>query len=147
VLSGTVISVKNCKNHLTGPEYVTVQHQKVIEMIKQWKMLVLDITKETEDEWEYSWFAFREQHDWEKICLDPIIIGLDKIKLITVGLMNIEAVIELVDGIENEVLADLVINLARYKCCEIALVRHDEINNCSVGTIFYENKMCLLVIC
>jgi hypothetical protein len=54
VLGGTVVSVKNYKNHLTGPEYVTVQHHKVIGMIKQWKMLVLDIIKEMEYEWEYS---------------------------------------------------------------------------------------------
>jgi hypothetical protein len=55
VLGGTVVTVKNYKNHLTDPpEYVTIQHQKVIGIIKQWKMLVLDIIKEMEDEWEYS---------------------------------------------------------------------------------------------
>jgi hypothetical protein len=74
-LGGTVVSVKNYKKHLTDPEYVTVQHQKVIGMIKQWKMLVLHIIKEMEDEWEYSFFAFREQHDWAKTQLDLVVIG------------------------------------------------------------------------
>jgi hypothetical protein len=104
-------------------------------------MIVLGISKEMEDGWEYSWFVFREQHDWVKTCLDPDIIGLDKFKLISVRLLNIEAVIELVDGVENEEMEDFVINLTRCKCCkEIALVRHDELKNCSVVTIFDENN-------
>jgi hypothetical protein len=139
VLGGTVVSVKIYEKHLTDPEYVMVQHQKVIGMIKQWKMVVLDIIKEMEDEWEYLFFAFRDQHDWAKTCLDPLIIGLDKSKLISVGLINIEAVIELVDGVENEEMADFVINLCRCKCCKIALIRHDKLNNCSVVTIFDNN--------
>jgi hypothetical protein len=140
VLGRTVVSVKNYKNHLTDPEYVTVQHQKVIGMIKKWKMLVLDIIKEMEDEWEYLFFAFSEQHDWAKTQLDPVIIGLSKFKLISVGLLNINAAIELVDGVENEEMADFVINLARCKCCKIALIRHDKLNNCTIVTIFNNNN-------
>jgi hypothetical protein len=109
-------------------------------MIKQWKMLVLDIIKEMEDEWEYSFFAFREQYHWAKTELDPVVMGLSKFKLISVGLLNIEAVIELVDGVENEEMADFVINLCRCKTCEIALIRHDALNNCSVVTIFDGNN-------
>jgi hypothetical protein len=75
-----------------------------------------------------------------KTCLGPVIIGLDKLKLISVGLVNIEAVIELVDGVENEEMADFVINLCRCKCCKFALVRHDKLNNCSVVTIFDNNN-------
>jgi hypothetical protein len=54
--------------------------------------------------------------------------------------MNINAVIELVDGVENEEITDFVINLCRCKCCEIALVRYDKLNNCSIVTIFYNNN-------
>jgi hypothetical protein len=140
VLGATVVNVKNYKNHLTDPEYVSVQHQKVIGMIKQWKMLVLDIIKEMEDEWEFSFFAFKEQHDWAKTQLDPVVMGLSKFKLVSVGLLNINAVIQLVDGVENEEMADFVINLSTCRSCEIALLRHDELNNCSIVTIFNENN-------
>jgi hypothetical protein len=88
--------------------------------------------KEIEEEWEYSWFAFTDQHNWAITCLDPIIIGLDKFQLISVSLMNIEAMIELGERIDNEEKADFIIYLARCKCCEIALVRHDNLNNCSI---------------
>jgi hypothetical protein len=139
-LGGTVVSVKNYKNHLTDPDYITLQHQKVIGMIKQWKMLVVDIIKEMEDEWEYSFFAFREQYHWAKTQLDLAVMGLSKFKLILVGLLNIEAVIELVDGVENKEMADFIINLCRCKTCKIALIRHDTLNNCSVVTIFDNNN-------
>jgi hypothetical protein len=86
----------------------------------QWKMPVLDIIKEMEDEWKFSWFTFRDQHNWAKICLDPVMIGVSKFNMIFIRLLNIEAVIELVDGVDNEEKANFIIKLAKCKCCEIA---------------------------
>lgn len=136
VLGGTVVKVQNYKKHYVDPEYVAVQHQKLIGMMKQWRMLVLDIIKEMEDEWEFSWFAFKEQHNWAKTCLDPVMMGISKFNMVFIGLLNIEAVIELVDGVDTEEKADFIIKLAKCKSCEIALIRHNHLNNCTVVTIF-----------
>jgi hypothetical protein len=135
VLGGNVVKMKNYKKHYVDPEYVTVQHQKLIGMMKQWKMLVLDIIKEMEDEWEFSWFAFREQHNLAKTCLDPVMIGVSKFNMIFIGLLNIEAVIELVSGVDNEEKANFILKLAKCKCYEIALIRHGHLNNCSIVTV------------
>jgi hypothetical protein len=141
VLGGTVVKMKNYNKHYVDPEYVTIQHQKLIGMMKQWKMLVLDIIKEMEDEWKFSWFTFRDQHNWAKTCLDPVMIDVSKFNMIFIGLLNIEAVIELVlDGVDNEEKADFIIKLAKCKCCEIALIRHGHLNNCNIVTIFDENN-------
>jgi hypothetical protein len=139
-LGGTVVPVKNYSKHYVDPDYVSVDHQKLIGMIKQWKMVVLDIIKEMEEEWEYSWFAFKEQHNWAKTQLDPLMVGISKFSMVSIGLLNAEAVMDLVQGIDDEEKADFVIKLARCKCCEIALVRHDHLNNCSIVTIFDEDN-------
>jgi hypothetical protein len=146
-----LVNVSHCtkiydKENLEGhqlyvdPDYVSVDHQKLIGMIKQWKLIVLDIIKEMEEEWEYSWFAFKEQHNWAKTQLDPLMVGISKFSMVSIGLLNAEAVIDLVEGINDEEKADFVIKLARCKCCEIALVRHDHLNNCSIVTIFDEDS-------
>jgi hypothetical protein len=140
MIGGTVVKVQNYKKHYIDTEYVAVQHQKLIGMMKQWKMLVLDIIKEMEDEWEFSWFAFKDQHNWAKTCLDPVMIGVSKFNMVFIGLLNIEAVIELVDGVDNEEQANFIIKLAKCKCCEIALIRHNHLNNCTIVTIFDEDN-------
>jgi hypothetical protein len=110
-----------------------------VGMIKQWKMIVLEVIKDMEDEWEYSWKAFTNQHNWIKNNIDAIMFGVSKFKLISVGLLNRDAVMKLVDGVDDEEKVDFIINMAKCKSCEIGLVRHDDLNNCSVVTIFDED--------
>jgi hypothetical protein len=62
------------------------------------------------------------------------------LNLIRVGLLNHEAVIKLIDGIDDEEMADLAINLLSCKTCKIAIVRYDKLSNCSIVKIFDENN-------
>jgi hypothetical protein len=133
-------NVVKVQKHYIDPEYVAVQHQKLIGMMKQWRTLVLDIIKEMEDEWEFSWFTSKVQHNWAKTCLDPVMMGISKFNMVFIGLLNIEAVIELVDGVFNEEKADFIIKLAKCKSCEIALIRHNHLNNCTIVAIFDEDS-------
>jgi hypothetical protein len=140
VLGGTIVNIKNYTKHYTDPDHVVVEHQKVIGLMKQWKLTVLGIVREMEEEWDYSWLAFKSQHDWAKNSLERMIQGLSKFKMISVGVLNQQAAIKLIDGIDDEEMADLAINLASCKSCEIAILRHDELQNCSIVTIFDGNN-------
>jgi hypothetical protein len=53
-LGGTVIPIRNYTKHYTCPDYVTLVHQKVVGLIKQWRKMVMEIVRELE-EWDYSW--------------------------------------------------------------------------------------------
>jgi hypothetical protein len=66
-------------------------------------------------------------------------IGVSKFKMISVGLLNKEASMELVEGVNNKEKADFVINLGKFRSCNIAVIRHDEYNNISIVTIFDDN--------
>lgn len=59
--------------------------------------------------------------------------------MISVGLLNKDAAMELVEGVNDEEKADFVINLAKCRSCDIAVMRHDEYNNISIVTIFDKN--------
>jgi hypothetical protein len=140
VLGGTVVNIKNYTKHYVDPEHVNVEHQQLIGMMKQWKVTIMDIIREMEEEWEYPWEAFTDQHNWAKTCLERMMVGISKFEMISVGLLNEQAAIKMIDGIDDEEQADLAINLCRCKTCEIAIVRHDDLNNCSIVTIFDGNN-------
>ncbi len=46
----------------------------------------------------------------------------------------------MVDGVDNEEKADFIIKLAKCKSCKIALIRHNDLNNCTIVTIFDEDN-------
>jgi hypothetical protein len=140
VLGGTIVNIKKYTKHYTDPDHMVVEHQKLIGLIKQWKLMAMVIVREMEEEWDYSWLAFKDQHNWAKTGLERIIVGISKFKMISVALLNHQASIKLIDGIDDEEMADLTINLSSCKTYKIAIVRHDDLNNCSIVTIFDGNN-------
>jgi hypothetical protein len=138
-LGGTTIPLKLYNKYLTDTEYVVLEHKKLIGMMREWKLTVLESIKELEEEWGYSWQATRDQYKWCQDYITPMMIGIQNFKLIPVGCLNKQTVISLVDGIDEEEKADLVINMGKCEKYEIACVRHDRENNCSIITIFDDN--------
>jgi hypothetical protein len=136
----TRVPIRNYKNYLKDPEYIELVHKKVVGMIKAWVQCVEETVKDLQQEWDYSWDAVKDQLYWARRLTDKMMVGLSKFKLFPVTVLNLRAVVELVEGVDDEEKADLILQIANCKFCDIAIIRHIESNNVSIVTIYDHNN-------
>jgi CCR4-NOT transcriptional regulation complex NOT5 subunit len=136
----TAVPYRKYKNYLKDPEYIEFVHKRVIGMIKAWVQCIEETVKDIQQEWDYSWDAVKDQLYWARRLTDTMMVGLSKFKLFLVTVLNLCAVVELVEGVDDEEKADLVLQIANCKFCEVAIIRHIETNNVSIVTIYDHNN-------
>jgi hypothetical protein len=136
----TAVPLKKYVNYLKDPEYITFAHERVIGMMQQWVECVQETVKDLREDWDYSWSAVKDQYNWATNWTDAIMTGLSKFKLFPVTVLNSRAVIQLIDGVQDEEKADFVLQMANCYFCEIAVIRHIESNNVSIVTIYDNNN-------
>jgi hypothetical protein len=136
----TEVPYRNYKNYLKDPEYIEFVHKRVIGMIKAWVQCMEETVNDLQQEWDYSWDAVMDQLYWARRLTDAMMVGLSKFKLFPVTVLNLRAIVELVEGVDDEEKADLVLNLANCKLCEVAIIRNMETNNVCIVTIYDHNN-------
>ncbi len=136
----TAVPYRNYVNYLKDPEYIEFVHKRVIGMIKAWVECIEETVTDLREDWGYSWAAVKDQLFWARRLTDKMMVGLSKFKLFPVTVLNLRSVVELIEGVDDEEKADLVVQIANCKKCEIAIIRHVKENNVSIVTIYDNNN-------
>jgi hypothetical protein len=137
---GTIIHMSGYVNHLVDPVYVKTEHKKINGLLQEWKRVHEEAISDLQIDWQFSYEAIKDQLNWINSRVELMQEGLTKFSLMPVSHLNHTAVRKLVEGVNTEEEADLIINLGKSVNIEVGIVRDDDRNNVSIVTIFDQDN-------
>jgi hypothetical protein len=133
------VPIKNYTHFLRDPNYVTIVHDKLKGMMFEWRKYTFQFLKELHNEYLLPERAVQKQMEFANSHLVKIMKGVQKMNSVPINIMSESAILKYVCGVDDEEKANFVYNMANCEKFTLAIITHEEVNNCSVVTIFDEN--------
>jgi hypothetical protein len=132
----TLIPVDNFWNYIVHSKYISLVHAKLCGKMVEWKDSVLEAISLLDQAHKYSWTALRGQYHWANESLDAIMEGIQMQDVVPVTILNEIAMMQMVNGVDDEEKADFVIRMGNCETFTIAIVKDTKRNNVSIVTFF-----------
>jgi hypothetical protein len=140
-MSGRVQSrVKGYTDYLKCQDYLRRRHKIINGKINEWCKAILDLLQHVENDWLlgdiYCPGCFFRQRTWVEKIIPNVILGINNFKTITVDVLNIDALIRYVDGVDMREEKIFVFHISNCEHFELCVKLKSMANDFTIETIF-----------
>lgn len=134
------LKVRGYTKYLNCPDYIRRRHEIINGKIDEWRKASLDLLDRVENDRVlgdiYSPGCFFRQRTWAEKIIPNIMLGIDKFSTISVDVLNTDALIHYLDGVDTREEAVFVYHISNCEHFELCVKPMSRANDFTIETIF-----------